>query len=379
MGEVASEEGSSQDRARFDSGWDGWEDLIQELHTAVHLNDVAGLRRLLARVARIGPGFPVDTLGPRGETAAVTAAKGGHAEICAVLLDGRADPLARDNNPEFFNDAIWPDESRAAGVRRARMPPSVRSQNGRTVVYHLRLTRCLDQVVNGIFPLTRMALVRAIAGGLEAFHESPAVVVAAKRGNCQLLALLLTNSMATPAAIARNSVQRAPAQRFWSDQKSGVPELNERAAALLVACAGRHWQCAEVLLVAGVTDSSVDRTRDPSGRTVLHLASAAGEVTTLRLLLRSGASTTARSYFGRQPLHDAAVVGHVAIAQALVDKGADPLACVQEGKVGFPCKKSEVGKNAMQLAEEHCHRQLCMYLQGCHVDRGLSRAKASLV
>jgi len=223
---------------RYDREWDGWGDLIQELHTAVHMNDVGGARRLLARVARIGPGFPVDTVGPKGETAALTAAKGGHAEMCALLLDGRADPLARDTNPEFFNDAIWPDESRAAGVRRARVPPSVQSQSGRTVVYHLRLTRCLDQVVASVFPLTRIALVRAIAIALEAFHQSPAVVVAAKRGNCQLLALLLTNSMATPAATTGNSIQSAPARPFWSDHKAGVPELNERAAALLVACAG---------------------------------------------------------------------------------------------------------------------------------------------
>jgi len=363
----------------YDPGWEGWVDLANEVHSAVHINDISSVRRLLARAARIGPGFPIDNVGPKGETAAITAAKAGYAEVCAVLLDGRANPLARDTNPEFFNDAIWPDESRAAGVRRARVPPSVQSQPGRTVVYHLRLTRSLDEVVAKIFPLTRIALVKTIAGALEAFHQSPAVVIAAKRGNCQLLALLLTNAMATPAALTGNSIQSGPARAFWSDHKAGVPNLNERASALLVACTSRHWQCVEVLLAAGVTDSSVDRTRDPSGRTVLHLAAAAGDVKTVRLLLRSGASTTARSYFGRQPLHDAAVVGHVAVAQALVDKGADPLDKVQDCKPSFPCKMSEVGKNAVQLAEEHCHRQLCMYLQGCHVDRGAPRAKAGFV
>jgi len=267
------------------------EEAAAQLHEAVQSKDLRKIRRLLGS----GLDFSVDTPNEDGETAAVCAARSGDAEIVAALLDARADPLARDTHPEFFGDGIWPNE-RKPQVCKAKRP--VGALAGKTVVYHLRLTKCFDKVLKRVFPMTRIAMMRAISAALQSFHNNPALIVAVQQGHSRLAAILLEHSTALGPSTATDS-KAAPQPSYWtSATKSGSTGVKERAAALLVACTHRQWRCAEVVLEAGVAAPSLDITRDPSGRTAMHLAAAAGERTTVQLLLKAGASPAIFSCYG---------------------------------------------------------------------------------
>lgn len=291
------------------------------------------------------------------------AARSGDAEIVAALLDARADPLARDTHPEFFGDGIWPNE-RKPQVCKAKRP--VGALAGKTVVYHLRLTKCFDKVLKRVFPMTRIAMMRAISAALQSFHNNPALIVAVQQGHSRLAAILLEHSTALGPSTATDS-KAAPQPSYWtSATKSGSTGVKERAAALLVACTHRQWRCAEVVLEAGVAAPSLDITRDPSGRTAMHLAAAAGERTTVQLLLKAGASPAIFSCYGRQPLHDACVAGHLSVVRVLIEGKADPSAKAREGNDGFPWGRNDVGKAPLELAEARGHTQLSAYLSTCH-------------
>lgn len=344
------------------------QETLREFREACRCDDVAFVKRILAgrgASPEILKDFPVDHLAADGVTSALVAARCGHARLCAALLDGKADPLARDRNPEYFRDGIWPIERHAAAGR-SRYPPIPGALPGMTVVYHLRLMNVFEDVMELVFPMTRLSIMRAIATALHQYYKKPPAVVAARYGNVHLLALFLTHSATVPPTPLGEDVT------YWSaNHGAGTPMLNERAAVLLMACTHRQWRCAEVVIAAGVSDVSLDNTQDPPGRTALHLVSAAGESRTARLLLKAGASTTVFSGYGRQPIHDAAASGHLDVAKALVDRGADHLAKVREGKPGIPWKQAEVGLTAVELAEQRGFKALGAYLRDCHRTRGL--------
>jgi len=348
------------------------EEQIEEFHAAVRRNDAESVRRLLFCRQPDEPRFPVDDLGEDGETALLRAARIGQPELCSALLDGGADPLVRDANPEYFSDGVWPDERRP-DARRRTQPPAPGALSGRTAIYHLRLARCFDKVLASIFPTTRLRLVRTVTSAISSYHRSSALIAAAKLGYLELAALVLTHtSCAGPPQPGTGSMaSSAPSLSFWSTAQGGTAMFNERAAALLVAATHKQWRVAEVILAAGVADVSMDSTRDPSGRTVVHIAAAAGEVKTLRLLLKAGATTSIFSGYGRQPLHDACVVGHTAVARVLTERGADPLARVKRGSHGIPWRESDVGKTALELAEQYNRIEVAAYLRGSEQTRGL--------
>mmetsp|Transcript_78876 Transcript_78876/g.218191 ORF Transcript_78876/g.218191 Transcript_78876/m.218191 type:complete len:585 (+) Transcript_78876:47-1801(+) len=337
--------------------------LACEFHEAVRCNDIVRVRRILAS----GLDFPVDTVNDDGDTAALAAARAGRGELCAALLDGKADPLARDAAPESFGDGVWPNERRCP-ARRTRPPAMPGAKRGMTVVYHLRQRKCFDKVLECVFPMTRVSLVRAISSAIQAYHCNPALVVAVQQGNAHLAALLLAHSSAQPlsSTLGARAVHASP---YWSATRGGVPVSSERAGALLVACTHREWRCAEVVLAAGVSTPNLDITCDPSGRTAMHLAAAAGQVHTVQLLLRAGASLTIFSAYGRQPLHDACVAGHTPVVRALVEQRADPLVKAREGGEGIPWLRADAGRTAAQLAEARGHSELYSYLLTCHRSR----------
>jgi len=333
-------------------------DVAAQLHEAVRCQDLRKVKHLLG----CGVAFPVDAVNADGETAAVCAAHAGSAEIVAALLDAGADPLARDSHPEFFGDGVWPDERRPT-VCKAKRPAGALS--GKTVVYHLRLAGCFDEVLKRIFPMTRVKLVRAISSAIQTFHNNSAIIFAMQQGYARLAALLLDHSMVHGSS--RPAESRGAAQApFWSEAtRTGSTGVRERAGALLVACTHRQWRCAEVVLGAGVPAPSLDITRDPSGRTALHLAAAAGQRQTIQLLVRARASLTIFSGYGRQPLHDACAAGHLSAARVLVEGGADPRVPVRAGNEGIPWKSCDVGKTALELAETRGYKELSSFLSTC--------------
>jgi hypothetical protein len=103
---------------------------------------------------------------------------------CAALLDAGANPLARDTNPNIFGDGLWPDEHAKYHANKLGVPPHKEiGRPGRSLVYHLRLSGLLDEVLDQVFPITRVKILRMLSEAIEAFHLKPALIVAARRNN----------------------------------------------------------------------------------------------------------------------------------------------------------------------------------------------------
>jgi len=326
-------------------------ETVTDLHTAVLQRDVKKIRLVVA-----GPharrNVPVDAPNEEGETALLIAAREGLLESCAALLDCGADPLVRDNHPHCFGDGIWPDEGVPDLVGKAVAKNHASKTPGRTVIFLLRLHHILDKVLDAVFPMTRLRILRDAVSAIQAWHGMSALIVAAKRGNAELLALLLAHRAGLPHC----RIQDVDGPMFMQAPTvvPPIPSACERGQALLQACSHHNWPCAEVLLASNVPRASINACRDKLGRYSIHLAAVAGEVPVVRILLRAGASTTVVSDTGRQPLHEACAAGHVGAVKALLHAGADPTAIVKEPKP-FMHRSEDSGRTARDLAQYRGH------------------------
>lgn len=338
--------------------WNSSRKSADQLHDAVSNNDAISVWRLTHASKLLDRVHP-DALNEDGETAAVQAAKGGQVIVCSMLLDARADPLARDKNPRFFADGVWPNESKP-DERGADSEDRPAERCGRTVVYLLRLKGLLEEVLSRVFPMTRVGIARAVSEGIEAFHLTPALIVAATAGNAELMAFLLTHVAAqsdrkrefpipleSPSSTRMSGFSRQTSEMTWS-----LPQADERAEALLAAIQRKHYNCANVLISSGVPRSDINVRRDKRGRTALHLAAMIAEPQLVRKLLEAAAVPVTFSQTGRQPLHDAITMGRMEVVQALLDFHADPREKVKEQFEGSPFKNKDAGCSALHLAHK---------------------------
>lgn len=359
------------------------ENAAIELHTAALQNDALRVRFLLHGL-EVSRCIPADIPNDAGESAAVCAARAGCAVSCAALLDGGANPLARDKDPKNFGDGVWPQEGKPAHPGKSSVP---NIPNGRTVIYHLRCLNILDEVLGRVFPTTRVDVVNAIAEQLSKHYEAPPMVVAIRHDNPQLLKLLLTQSATFPEnmhvitqSISEESTPRtdastprtasvilqAPAARALV--RNSMKDRDGRAVALLKAVQQRRWTCAEVLLESGVPRATLDTVADANGRNALHFAAVEGEASMVRLLLGKGASHSLYSKIGRQPIHDAAALGYVDVVSALIQGKADVLAKTREAQDlrsldAKPQKRGGGGQTAFEIAEAKGKTAVCAVLQ----------------
>jgi len=308
-------------------------DVVAELHAAARRNDALRVRLILGG-SNLGKACNPEAPNENWETALITAAREGHTAACAALLDGKADPLARDCHHHYFGDAIWPSE-RDPNKWGTKAPPFFGARSGRTAIYQLCLDGNLDQVLSEVFPMTRQSVVRTIATALQEYHGRSAMVVAANEGNSHLTALLLMNSTALPPSITgkvalfgnATAAQSAGSSLPPLAASGALPSLKpDRGQALVAACMQKEWKTVQVLLAGGVGRASLDSSKSISGATALHLAAAAGEERVVRKLLAAGASTTVYDEFGKQPLHEAAMMGNAPVVKLLLDSRADPRA-----------------------------------------------------
>lgn len=351
-----AEEQSSED----DNGESWWDTpgAAAQLHDAALSNDAKRIRHLIAGTRSLNR-VPVDLLGEDGETAAVCAARAACAASCAALLDGRADPLARDNNERYFGDGVWPNEQRPDRVGKPGIDaPGSASEKGRSVVYHLRLNGLLDIVLSLVFPMTRVIIVRAIADAVQAWHGMSPMLVAARQGQADLMSLLLAHASAIPAIPGVQLVGHAAghAGSQW------IPSLEERADALLEAAMYRQWHCVKLLLVAGGVSRDISTRSDKMGRTVLHLAVCDGEAETVERLMEASASPHVRNKSGLQPLHEACSLGKASVIQVLLEHGADASAKVEDTRKRQRGK--DEGKTPLQIAEMRGNGHLSKYFTG---------------
>lgn len=351
------------------------ENAAVELHTAALQNDALRIRFLLHGLD-VNRRIPADLFNASGETAAVCAARAGCALSCAALLDGGANPLARDRDPKNFGDGVWPPEGKPDYPGKLSVP-SV--PNGRTVIYHLRRTKILDEVLGRVFPLTRVSVVCAIAEQLSKHYEASAMLVAIKHDSPELLRLLLSQSAMFPEYMQqtpkmeddtpRTDATTPPPREVSPPRaliKNCMRDRDGRAEALLGAVQQRRWKCVEVLLEAGVPRSTLDNTTDANGRNALHLAAVAGQAALVRRFLGKGASHSVYSKLGRQPIHDAAAFGYADVVVALVQGKADVLALTREiqdlrSLDATPDKPG--GRTAYEIAEAKHKTAVCDVLR----------------
>lgn len=340
-------------------------EAVAELHAAALREDIQRIKLLLSRRH-----VPVDALNETGETAGICAARAGCAVACAALLDGHANPLARDISANYFSDGIWPDERTPDKMGKSKIPQP-NALAGRTLIYHLRVAKCFDKVIAHVFPMTRVALVRAMADAIQRFHQKSALIVAARQGSVDLAAMLLTHSATSSALIAPAAEWGNQLNADGSPVIFGCERASERGTALLAACSNRHWRCAEVLLMAGVPRTSIDATRDSTGRGVIHITASACEANIMKMLLESGASTNVWSKFGRQPLHDACVVGNAQIVRLLLDGRADPTVRVKSPSGIQSTRNQDVGQTPHDIAAARSHGHVCAVLREYGVGESL--------
>jgi len=141
--------------------------------------------------------------------------------------------------------------------------------------------------------------------------------VAARRGNAELVALLLKagadaakagNGGETPIDIALASRNIGIADALIA----GGAKLDRPDARLHTAINNGQTDLVRWLLLKGI----------PPGPAVLHDAALKGHIETIRLLIENGASVTGVNDGGATALHDAALAGHAAAVDLLLAKGA---------------------------------------------------------
>ncbi|RLW55109.1 MAG: hypothetical protein B6D70_14545 [gamma proteobacterium symbiont of Stewartia floridana] len=107
----------------------------------------------------------------------------------------------------------------------------------------------------------------------------------------------------------------------------GAVELAPESQALLAAATSGEVDRVNDLLSQGVDVN----TKNPTGRSVLHIAAFNGNLQTVRALLAAGADANLADGAGLTPLMEAASFGHLEVVRLLIQRGADVNAADQAG------------------------------------------------
>lgn len=218
-----------------------------------------------------------------GSTALLWAARGGHIDICRLILDaGTAAEV----------DAGTAPVAAAAGTSEAVVSVAATSEVG--------------DVITGISPT---ATNRTPLGRIVPAHLNSSLAAAASAGHAAVCALLIAHGASAGArdADGRTALHAAP---------------DAATVDALVSPRGDSH------------DPPIDlNAADAEGATPLHTAAARGDVSALTSFLAYGADprTRASGRGGGTPLHEAAAGGHAAAVAALVRGGAPVCAADEDG------------------------------------------------
>lgn len=180
------------------------------------------------------------------------------------------------------------------------------------------------------------------------------LMVAAERGNDEIVRILLDAGAAIEAAVDGGTALYIAAQQGHT---SIVRLLLERGAdvepvmklsnvtALYIASQQGHTSVVNLLLDRGAQIGFVD----PGGYTPLHVAASFGRQSTVDLLLNRGANIEAKSHNGWTPLFNAVLNDHKSVVNLLLDKGANREAVNNDGLTALTSAAEKDNKEMIKL------------------------------
>jgi ankyrin repeat protein len=232
-----------------------------------------------------------------------TAARSGRVDRALQLLDAGADAHAAPPGDER--------DQRSLAALAAVLPD-------------LRLLRAL--IVRGVDLNSHAGMTPLLAATRDSWHGRPeAVMTLLANGADPRVADADGN---TPLHHAARSTDPGVAA-LLRDAAADIDALNhEGFSPLGIACASGNWRLAKFLLERGARP-------EPTGGQPALLAAAATEEDDpagVQLLLKFKAKVATTGRDARTALHEAALAGHADIVAALLDAGADPLACDAGGR-----------------------------------------------
>ncbi|KAF0546653.1 ankyrin [Gigaspora margarita] len=144
-----------------------------------------------------------------------------------------------------------------------------------------------------------------------------------------------------------------PVVESISEQLSSL-QLSEEITEEIIACA-RYGELSELQDIIKSYPVACLASRDTSGNTALHMASANGYINIVEYIIQTletleNGIVNVQNELGNTPLHWSALNGHIEVVTLLVSNGADV-------KI-----KNKAGRTAMYEAQQNNHEKVVEYL-----------------
>ena len=321
------------------------------------------VKMLLARKPNL------NTRDKNGITSLLMAIRNGHLRIVQLLLEARADVTIPDKGGQ--TPLFVAVESKHLDIvkclLKAKADPNVESELGVTcllgAISHsdLEMVNCLlkakanpniQLATNGLAPLHAActngnlpiceALISAKANpNIRDCHGNTPLHTASEEGHASIVKCLIATKAnlnvqrengGTPIFVASMGAHLEVVRVLLKAKADpDIPIKSGGVAALNVAFLCNNIPLLELLLQHNADPNY----QDPDGMTVLHTASASGNLTMVKLLLKAGAFSHL-SAKGFTPLHFACINGHIEIAKELI-KHTDPNIALIKGNTPLLC------------------------------------------
>lgn len=358
-------DGGAGYRPQRDSRTQGRPWALFPLHEAAKNGDIMKLRNCLNSS---GKDMPVDSLDQWGQTPLHVAVKHRQVATAAALIDAGANPVARDREFDIPKDDLWTLNQEL--MHRWTDWCDVKSGEGKTAIYHMRIRDLLDKVVKLLYPAAKARLITLLCEEIERREGFTALHWAAQKNFKDLGELICSmKHVAIPTAPVPEAqrtlfvydrdlppaLARAPYNRTWVATKvDPVTYDGLEKTPLLRAALGGHAPMVQLLLdQKGCVNSA-----DVDGKTPLIAAASGGRGECVRILLENHAKVDTRTTRGQTALHEAAFYGHFDCVQHLLARGAEVQELAMDGTDHWRCNKT-----AEEMARRNKHFAVATLLE----------------
>ena len=265
-------------------------------------------------------GADVNLQNGNGWTALMKASFGGHLEILRLLLDAGADKNLRDGETgmtalmhAFCFFRVVPFHAEIVRLLlEAGAEMNLQDRNGTTAL--------MDASSGGRVDTARLLLEAGADKNLQDGNGWTALTKAAFEGHLEIVRLLLESGANPDLKLVDAGLLKLKSRKNFlgSPVLSMLFHWGGISSVMLASCAG-HVEIVSLLLETGADKNLQDR----DARTALILASEWGHFEIVRLLLEAGADKNLQDRTGYTALMKASFGGHVDIVRLLLDAGAD--------------------------------------------------------